>query len=497
MTVGKVKPIRKAANDAPANQDANLEVELLCFLLSGDERTVTTFVRESGLAMEHFFGGSARVAYGVLAAAIREGRPATIAAVSEVSVGAGEWLRDAQLQWYAGPASLKTGGLRAKENARVVMGLARKRAALDECSRLAAAIESDRPIGDVAEGLRMLAGDLLSGDAGPAIETFGPRELVEPLGDIPWVVPSLSIAPGAPTLLAGYAFSRKSLFGEGLLLSVASGAPFLGFAVRKGTCLELQAEQGRRLTIDRYQRLARGHGVDLRDLAPDALRISTLPPYLDAADAENVFCRATEGVTIAVLDSLRAMVPNLDENSSEVRRPLDMLTRVSERTGCTFVVIHHAGKPSADKATGAKFAPRGSSAIFDAVQTAFVLSADDGKTPSKVQHTKDRILGASLDDFSFSSDDVEIDGNPRAGLRLSIVDSAPEQVPAGDAHEKMKSRILAFLRENGSVAGRNVLRAKLGGKRDAIYAALEELIAMSRVVDIGTYHRPDLRIAPT
>ncbi|NOU30976.1 MAG: AAA family ATPase [Polyangiaceae bacterium] len=492
---GRVKPIRKV--DAPANQNGDAEIELLCFVLAGDEGVVTKFVRDSGLAPEHFFGGSARLAYGVLAAAIRDGRPATIPAVAAVSVPAGEWLRDAQLRWYGSPAGGMTGGLRARENARVVMALAQKREALDALARLTAGIESDRPIADVAEGLRMLAGDLVRGESGPTIETFGQRELVEPLGDVPWVVPSLSIAPGAPTLLAGYAFSRKSLFGEGLLLSVASGVPFLGaYAVRKGTCLELQAEQGRRLTIDRYQRLARGHGVDLRDLAPDALRVSTLPPYLDAADAENVFCRATEGVTIAVLDSLRAMVPSLDENSSEVRRPLDMLTRVSERTGCTFVVIHHAGKPSADKATGAKFAPRGSSAIFDAVQTAFVLSADDGKVPSKVQHTKDRILGASLDDFSFSSDDVEIDGNPRAGLRLSIVDSAPEQVPAGDAHEKMMAKIVAYLRENGSVAGRNVLRARIGGKREAIYAAVDELEATRRIVNIGSRQKPDLRIAP-
>ncbi|NOU31276.1 MAG: AAA family ATPase [Polyangiaceae bacterium] len=338
--------------------------------------------------------------------------------------------------------------------------------------------------GELAELLRGLAARV-EAEANPdgrvAIETFGVADMLAPLGPVPWLVSGLAIAPGAPTLIAGFGFSRKSLFAEGLALSVISGVPFLGeFPTRSGSVLELQAEQGRRLTIDRYQRLARGHGVDLRAIAPDSLRVATLPPCLDRDDAEALLLRAIAPpgrppTTMVILDSLRALVPTLDENSSDVRRPLDMLTRLSEKTGATFVVIHHAGKPSADRANGARFAPRGSSAIFDAAQSVFVLASEDGKAPSRVTHTKDRILGATVDDFAFASEDVAINGNPRGGLLLKLVGVDEAEAGAASTLSEAKARILRCLAHDRDCRSASELARRVTGRKATVLAALQEL----------------------
>ncbi|MBK8943133.1 MAG: AAA family ATPase [Polyangiaceae bacterium] len=238
-----------------------------------------------------------------------------------------------------------------------VATLARRRRVIDRAHRIAA-----EGYGDVPEGWEQDAARAIADVAGPMVETKPDLALADvdalfaPLPPVPWLVQSLDMCPGAPTLFAGYGFSGKTIAAQSLALSVAAGGPVWGSVslARRGRVIHVDYEQGLRLTAERYQRLARA-----RDITADELRgrlaVAALPAmHLSAAGAIDAYSRACEGAALLIVDSLRACAPDLDENSSEVRRLLDALLAVSERTGVVPLVIHHARKPRDDDGGGSQ-----------------------------------------------------------------------------------------------------------------------------------------------
>lgn len=241
------------------------------------------------------------------------------------------------------------------------------------------------------------------------LDVLGVDELFAPLPDVPYLVDALAVGPGAPVLVAGFGFGGKTLSMQSLLLSVASGRPLWGvWRVKRGKALHLDWEQGYRVTAQRYQRLARGMGIDPGEVAGQ-LAVSVHPRVqLDGPEAlvEATYARALEGVAVVLVDSLRAAAPSLDENSSEIRRPLDLLNRVAEKTGTTVIVIHHARKPS-QETSSPRYSIRGSGGLYDACGSVFVLGAEKG-LPTKVSHEKDRNRGRTVEDFGLVFEDTDM-----------------------------------------------------------------------------------------
>lgn len=290
-------------------------------------------------------------------------------------------------------------------------------------------------------------------------------DLSEPLPPIPWVCEQLGLAPGAVSLFAGYGYSRKTMALQSLGLSVATGRSVWGvWSCRKGLFVHLDYEQGRRLTQERYQRLARGMGFELRDLPADAMKACIMPrSYLDAPDISDRLVRLLEGAAFVAVDSLRAAFPRADENSSEIRAHLDVLSRVSERTGAQISVIHHARKPSQQSAGGATHAIRGSSALFDACQSVYVFEGEKD-TPTTVHHQKDRVRGLTLPDFGLTSEDVVGETGPRWGLAVRHLEA--EQM-AQSAESQAESRVSRAV-------------AKAIEKVEALFASGSGRLAMTR-----------------
>lgn len=309
-----------------------------------------------------------------------------------------------------------------------------------------------------------------------------------PLPPVPYVLAALDICPGAPALVAGYGYSGKTVACQSLALSIATGTPVWGtYQASRGRVCHVDYEQGSRLTRERYQRLALGMHVGPSDIG-DRLRLASLPPlYLDGTAAEDVLCHELDGCTLAIFDSLRAAAPSLEENSSDVRQTLDMLGRVSERTGCAAIMIHHARKPQKGAPGGAKMAIRGSGAIFDACGSVLVFEAAKAQ-PTTVTHEKARTSGQLAKDFQLSILDVPNGGDERWGLVVSA-EACPqtsEERDGGRALDALKERIRGFLREHGSVPSKNALRERLGCNRSSLYAAMDELTAAGEVVKDGS-----------
>jgi len=316
-------------------------------------------------------------------------------------------------------------------------------------------------------------------------------ELAADLPPIPWLCESLRLAPGPLNMFAGYGYSRKTLALQSLGVAVAAGKDVWGvFGCRKGPVLHLDYEQGRRLTQERYQRLARGMGFDLRDLAKGSLRVACMPKrYLfEQSDVDSLMPYA-EGAALVLVDSLQPAFRGADENSSDVRKHLDELSRLSERTGACIVIIHHAGKPPGEgTARKAKHAPRGSSAIFDACQGVFVFEGEKGQ-PTLVQHEKERISGRNLESFGLDAYDTE----DKRGLIVCHLEAEQLNERKGERERAKHAADLAacektvveFLSRRPFSGSIDELRAATETNRSLIYRVMAQLQQNERVKRSG------------
>jgi hypothetical protein len=145
-------------------------------------------------------------------------------------------------------------------------------------------------------------------DPPPRIDWIGAAQIFAKLPELDYLVPSLHVPGGgtAPHIVGGYGFGGKSVAMQAALLATAAGRPWWGgYDCTRGKARFFSGEQGERLDRLRFQRLARGHGIDPRELE-GWLTLASAPPFrLNDPNAYDVLCRELEGVTMAVFDSFR------------------------------------------------------------------------------------------------------------------------------------------------------------------------------------------------
>lgn len=366
--------------------------------------------------------------------------------------------------------------------------LERERA--ENMKRLALAAQDDDEV-----GVRMLLGKLdeLAGPRREPITLLSTAQIFEPVPPTQWIVDGLQLAPGRPSMFAGYGASAKTLSAQQLALALASGrAVFDRFETEPRRVVHFDLEQGSHATRKRYQRLAIGHGIDSTEL-DDRLQLAPFPSVLlDAQNAADVYSRACEGAGLVIIDSLRAATPSLDENDSQIRRCLDLLTMVSERTGAAFLVVHHAGKPK-DGHSDARTVLRGSSAIFDACGSVLLISApqNDGE-PRTVRQLKQPAdaAGAALESFGLWVEDVALNGDVAAGLRVLHRSLSFDRAEQQDARfEALATDVLAIVHRKPGMST-DEIRARCNRRKQDVVTALSYLERHQKVVRAGAAWRP-------
>jgi hypothetical protein len=313
-------------------------------------------------------------------------------------------------------------------------------------------------------------------------------ELWTPEPEANLVVPAMGLAPGPVHLVTGSWYTGKTLFLITLGLAIASGRDAFGVhRVKRGKWMHFDHEMGRRHMKRYLQRLRVGLGIDPEELR-DHMSVRVLPRLnLCTPDAVEHYTRLLTGYSFATFDPLRAATPGADENSSDFRQWLDMLAIVSDRTGCVIAVLHHGGKPQ--EGAQRRNTGRGSSAIDDAIQTKFVLTAEEKGAPILVSHEKTRELNNPLGDFYLS---IEADDH---GVRLAHME--PEQIAESiavkrrerdeRAARKAGDLIFAKLGQYGGqfIGGRKELLAFIGGDQNAASRAISMLVQQGKMVDEG------------
>jgi AAA domain/DnaB-like helicase N terminal domain len=392
-------------------QDEAAERALLSCLM------MTPAAREliPSLLPEHFFSEKHRRVF-----------EAMLSVPSPDVVTLGHWLRDQgridQVGGMPGLTEIVNAApvfANAPRYADIVRDLWRRRQAMLGAQRMVAELSIGLPLEPVSEVhvklLESLAPkpvqefEILSGEA-LAVELPEPEYLVREVG--------LVAGAGPAHMFAGYGYSGKTVALQSLLLSLATGCLVWGaYPCRPKRVLHVDLEQGRYVTVRRYQRMARALGIPLG--AFDTIHVAIKPEIQLTARYKASWKRLMDGRDLMVIDSLKAGSKGLDENDSRMRDGLDMLGGLSEETGCRPLVVHHAAKGGGDDdERDAKFSIRGSGAIFDALDGAWVFAGKKGE-PVSVVHEKIR-EGETVDDFALTITDFPRDDNPKWGLAVRV-----------------------------------------------------------------------------
>ena len=304
------------------------------------------------------------------------------------------------------------------------------------------------------------------------VQWLGLAEMAKPLPPVQWRCEPLKIAEGPCSCLAGYGYSGKTAIGQNLLLCMATGKDLFG--IYKCTQMPvgwMDYEQGRRLSFGRLQRQARGLGIDLSQYPTNALRYAEFPDvYLtEKGDGVDKIARAVDGMGLCMLDSAKAITPGMDENDSKIRIPFDALSRVTAKTGCVFLVVHHFGK-TGEKPKALKERMRGSSALFDAMQTVWGLEQNAREGYTQMSLSKDRVTNVSELVFGVRFEDDEVND----AVILTHLDT--EQMKPRRAYDELKERIVSTVKLEPGLSGNGIF-ARVGGSRPTVLEAIRELSA--------------------
>lgn len=283
-----------------------------------------------------------------------------------------------------------------------------------------------------------------------------------------YLIEALDICPGRPTQIAGTGFAGKTIAAESAILSIITGERVWGeFVCRKGPCVHLDYEMGRRATLRRYRKLCNGMGIDWLQVIP-WLKLAPLPHiYLNSAGVENDLKRCSENAAFVLVDSLRRALPGEDENDSKITSFIDAMTRASEVTGACFMLLHHSTtKTKSLEGQDARGAGRGTSAIFDASGAVLVMTGKKGE-PVTVSQTKAPERGVPHPDFSLVVENV----NEEAVRVVYRHLERPAELSTED-------QLLGFIRTQSSGCNVSVIRKAFptcsGSKRSAALKTLVE-----------------------
>ena len=161
---------------------------------------------------------------------------------------------------------------------------------------------------------------------------------------IPWVCDGI-VARGCLTILAGEAGQGKSWLALGLAKGVSDGRSAAGIPCQKGGVMYVDAENGQ---LEMHRRVrALGLNGECSVYLAEGFNLGTNQPGL----AHHL---ATERPALLVLDGLRSLWPDGDENdSARVTGILDPLRELLRQYEVGCLLLHHLNRTGNYRGSGA------------------------------------------------------------------------------------------------------------------------------------------------
>jgi len=250
-----------------------------------------------------------------------------------------------------------------------------------------------------------------SDDAAPALPLKRPFRLlsIEELESIP--PPSFLIdgvlPAGALAAIYGPAKLGKTFVVLDMALSVASGRPFFGRQVRKGTVVYVIGE-GRSGLGQRWRAWKAAHGVTF------GVRLHVLPRAVQLLDQRHMsefqkeLDLLEEPPALIVFDTLARCFVGGEENSArDMGMAVNALDALKERTGATVTVVHHTNRAGEEE--------RGSGSLRGAVDTMMALKEENDSLTLTCVAQKDAAPFAPITMRLVKSEQSLAIAAPRAG----------------------------------------------------------------------------------
>jgi len=340
------------------------------------------------------------------------------------------------------------------------------------------------------------------------------EEFFEPIpAELPWLIEQLRIIRGRANMFAGFPFSGKTLIAQEIAVCTATGRDVFGLWRPRivGNVAHLNYDQPWLDTRIRYARMLWAKKISRKEFADEKgepkIRCYQYPEaYLDRDEHIAEIRAVMRKNVLVIIDALTGSVEDTEENSPAMGKLIYRLNKLSEETGCTVLIIHHAKKGNGQRPNSKDEAGkiqdlmnmiRGSSAIFGALGSAYVLEPTGKRKPVLLHHVKSPALSAdTLDTFGVRFVDIDDDHEDmltgertfiaKAGVKVEHLD--PEQLAELRKADKKKNapdeaaafeqkceRVLEVVKKEPGLSG-NEIKARLAKvSKDTVYAALNAL----------------------
>lgn len=232
-----------------------------------------------------------------------------------------------------------------------------------------------------------------------------------------WLIKDLLIDP-CLAMITGDAGCGKTWTSLDLAICIATGEQWLSREVVQGPVLIIDEESGDRRLATRLQKCINGHGGSrITPVYYFTMQGTDIRDALDINEIKKII--EDKKIKFVLIDAFMDVILGADENSvKDVLPGLNLLKKIIEETGVSFLIIHHKTKPS----NGSKGNYRGSSAIKGAVDLMIDIIRNDNSDIIKMETTKFRDgeftefkAKMFFTDFSFNLTEDLADGN---GLNL-------------------------------------------------------------------------------
>lgn len=293
-----------------------------------------------------------------------------------------------------------------------------------------------------------------------------------------WLIQDILIEATA-AVLSGDSQSFKTFSALDMALSIATGTPWHGKAVKRGAVVYIAAEGGWTLR-DRLEAWETARGVTVSDADFHLLEIPV--SFGDPATVAQFahFIKAHKPAFV-VIDTLSACAEGLKENASE-----DMATfvrhmkAVATETGATSAVIHHNNK-------GGDL--RGAVSLKNDADThlTFARSTDEDDLITVVSCSKHR--GTKFADFSLQGEQIELIEPDEYGRPVTSLVFSTCEMPEGQAPTKNANSIRADATRARMLEVFDGIAARFDGVKTGTWQAEAAALPKPLSVSKATFHR--------
>ena len=283
---------------------------------------------------------------------------------------------------------------------------------------------------------------------------------VAELGPLRWIVPDMIMKRGL-SFISATSGGGKSWAALDLLRATMAGGMWLGYIeCEKANVMYIDEEMGCQVFLDRADQLGIPHQTIIYS---DHQRIK-----LDSPKYLHSILRKIEElqIDIVIVDTL-VRVHSLDENSNTEMSRLYGYFCQMKNLGAAVVVLHHNRKSGSEGGIGHE-QMRGAGDIVSQADTVFSISHKLENDTYTMITTKNRHWRKKEKQPAVSWTIGAQDG------RLSLIHAEPEGF-AARVGQSTTDAILSCVEANPGI-GKNIIHAKVGGRKETVLAAIDELV---------------------